>query len=578
MKKQTKIWNRSLVVRVTLLFFICCLVSIFIYSLYLSRMTYSFIKEQITANASSLCYSTAQNLDVVIDKMNHSAILLLNRVEVAEAIIALDQDDSLSALEQLSYWSVLSTQTLLSTTTADYYHITFYGQDGDFIYGENVSANLFEQNTINGPEDFQQTSYILLSPNESDFVVGTADEGVYVLVRAIGNVNYSTPIGYLAVMCESNDFQKFITNQYNSFDASDIYPFALYLEDERGNIIATANENSDIVLDDTNSYSTVQALENTDWSIVMRIPTSYYVAQFFSTMLSSFLLPSFLILGRCISIALLLRHYLSPLNQLSHSMAAVTKGDYSEHLDASASFDDIEVIFNGYNQMLTQIDTLINSVYRNQITMQTYQLKLLKAQINPHFLYNTLQAIEALGEINDVPEVQEAASLLGDLLHYNLKESEQVTLQAELHSAEIYLKIHQIRFYHQLKFFVQIEPEVENCIVEKFILQPLIENSILHGFENMSRDGEISICCYRDGAHLHIDLFDDGTGIPTAQLERLQAQLQIDSTEIATNHIGILNVHRRLSKLYGAPYGLTLKSTPSHGTLIRIILPYQATL
>ena len=165
-------------------------------------------------------------------------------------------------------------------------------------------------------------------------------------------------------------------------------------------------------------------------------------------------------------------------------MQFVGLGNFKLRLDEEACHDDdIRELYIGFNHMTEKIDNLITNVYEQQLVLKSAQLQSLTYQINPHFLYNTLQTIEAIAEVRDIPEVQTIATSLAQMFRYNLKPENFVPLSDELAHLKTYFSIECIRFRNQIKFDIDIGPELYSLSVPKFILQPIVENSLTHAFK-----------------------------------------------------------------------------------------------
>ncbi len=566
--------HKSLLARVMLLFIVSILIILFVYFGQIAFVTYDFSTVQIENEIKALCTSIVRNIDVTIDKMNHTAIVLVNNPDVRNAMNILQKTD-IESSAKLDAERVLNLQSIISTTTKDHYSISFFDEEGSYLYGTLEVENLFDLSDNKTSLSFMERSFIFLYPKEQkDNFRG--EEKPYILIRPVYEINYPKPRGYIAAACDASIIENILFEAAAVFKDS-VSSFSLY-EPESDSLIASTNQklylNSNIN-DTTNSKS----LTEVDWNVVAMVPYSHYYNQYISSLLLSLILPLSIAILLYIIISKLLLQSLSPLKNLVSSMNSVVLGDYSHKIEMQTHTEDTELIVNGYNQMLSYIDTLINKEYATRLEMHKYQLQVLHSQINPHFLYNTLQTMESLGELHDVPEIQKIVSLLGKLLHYNLRENQCVSLTTELESARIYMDLQCIRFGSKLKYSINVDKEVTMLSVEKFILQPLVENSILHGFQNMYIPGNITINSYLQNNFLIIDVKDDGQGITKENLieihQRIKQTTNGDSEENANKHIGIINVHRRIQTVYGIDYGLEIFSEEKQGTIIRIKIPAE---
>ncbi|MEF3355389.1 sensor histidine kinase [Paenibacillus sp. GYB006] len=241
--------------------------------------------------------------------------------------------------------------------------------------------------------------------------------------------------------------------------------------------------------------------------------------------------------------------------------------------------DEIGILYHEFNKMMKDIDTHIRESYQNKILMLDSQMKALEAQINSHFLYNTLESINSIAEIEEVESIVVMTKSLGDMFRYSIKtDSELVMVSEELKHVENYMAIQQIRYGDKIKFDLNVEPEIHNRRMLKLLLQPLVENAIYHGLENKRGKGSITVRGYFQGERIVFQIQDDGIGMSKTQAEELRQAL-LQPPEFVTvgrrqmQSIGIKNVHSRIVLYYGKNYGLTFETELNKGTQITIEIP-----
>lgn len=200
------------------------------------------------------------------------------------------------------------------------------------------------------------------------------------------------------------------------------------------------------------------------------------------------------------------------------------------------------------------------------------EAKMLRMQINPHFLYNTLESIRMLALKNEQKEIEEIVKNLSKLMHYALASGRtDVTLQEALNANDYYLSIQKIRYQDRFTFNVEINSGLENCLLDPFILQPIIENAMTYAIEELEENGHISVKAYELNDDLVIRIKDNGPGIKPEILYKLNEDLD-KSTEDG-RHIGLKNVHQRIKYRYGEKYGLKILSEAGVGTEVYILIP-----
>ncbi|MEF2246091.1 cache domain-containing sensor histidine kinase [Paenibacillus sp. IITD108] len=247
--------------------------------------------------------------------------------------------------------------------------------------------------------------------------------------------------------------------------------------------------------------------------------------------------------------------------------------------------DEIGILYTQYFNMLKQIDTLVHERYHGQIIAMSAKMKALEAQINSHFLFNTLTTINSIAELEDVDSIAEMSKALGDMFRYSIKMSrDEVSLREELEHVGNYIKIQSYRYGDKIRWQIDIPPELLDISMLKLLLQPIVENAVYHGIEMKKGKGTVRIAAYEDERGVWIEVVDDGVGIDEVKLKRLREMLdsppefeQLNANTGDTRSIGVYNVHARISLYYGTPYGLQVESMENGGgTTVRLRLPAHA--
>ena len=223
--------------------------------------------------------------------------------------------------------------------------------------------------------------------------------------------------------------------------------------------------------------------------------------------------------------------------------------------------------------MLNRLQVLITEVYGSKLAQKEYEIKALQNQINPHFLYNTLESIKGLACEHNAPEIADAASAMGKIFRYSIKGASTVPLSQEMEIAQAYIQIQKMRFGSRLEAFFSIPEACRKLQVPKMLLQPLTENAVVHGLENRLEGGTVYISARQEGETLLISVMDDGKGIVPEQLAEVQRILT--SPDPATQKLGLANIHQRIRLSCGSEYGLSIESSPGKGTKITVRLPVQ---
>lgn len=316
---------------------------------------------------------------------------------------------------------------------------------------------------------------------------------------------------------------------------------------------------------------TSKVVENTDWTMISAIPYSEILAQ--GNKIRNLLLILLLVIG---VIAYGLATIISTstvkrIKLLMKNMEKVQQGELDFNI-SSESNDEIGKLINSFNYMVTRIKMLIAEQYQSGKEIKNAELKALQAQINPHFLYNTLDLINWKAIDNDVPEIALIAHSLAKFYKLSLnKGREFVSIEDEVDHIKNYVRIQNMRFDNRINLVVNIDPFIRQYRILKIILQPIVENSILHGIlENRNKqEGVITISSHLENNTLVLIVEDNGIGMT---MEKAQEILTTDS--IADTHgYGVQNVNQRIKLYYGQQYGLSYWSSPGEGTKVEITIP-----
>ena len=223
--------------------------------------------------------------------------------------------------------------------------------------------------------------------------------------------------------------------------------------------------------------------------------------------------------------------------------------------------------------MVSKLSDLGYRLYESEIREKNAQISALQSQINPHFLYNTLGSISMYAEIQGNREVVKMTNNLSKLLRYSINSHKsQVPLNMELEHVKGYMAIQQIRFEDKIQFHVNIEPELLSYSVIRFILQPIVENSIVHGIDKGNGYGNIILTGKKQEDKMLITIQDDGAGMSAVQLQNLlDKKFDFTSSEEGTGGHGLMNVHRRIVLRYGNQYGIKIESSLAQGTTISLL-------
>lgn len=250
----------------------------------------------------------------------------------------------------------------------------------------------------------------------------------------------------------------------------------------------------------------------------------------------------------------------------------------SRHDNPKRRQDEISFLTATYNSMIQRMDELINNVHRVEMRNKEAAYKVLQAQIKPHFLYNTLETIRMLAESNNDKEVANISYWFGKLMRYSLSStSDQTFLAREIETVIFYLNIHKMRLQSRLTYEIDMTIDAEKILCPRFILQPLVENCIIHGASSTLRPVHIKLQASEDAEEIRIRISDSGTGIPEDKLQALWSRLSKGSESVQPvdemeGGVGLFNVSERIKSFFGDDSKLILDSAQGEGTCLTIVI------
>ena len=282
----------------------------------------------------------------------------------------------------------------------------------------------------------------------------------------------------------------------------------------------------------------------------------------------------------CILFTIVLYFFISdalthPIRDLKQKMAQAEGGDLEVRAESRAA-DEIGGLAHGFNVMIAKLRELLARSIQEQEELAKSELKTLQAQINPHFLYNTLDAIVWMTEADRREEVVRMTKTLSSFFRIVLSKGEEwIHVREEFEHVESYLVIQRMRYRDILDYVIQLEEGIGECRILKLTLQPLVENAIYHGIKNKRAGGRVQVSGRRlDGERLEFRVADDGCGFSPERLAQVRAALAAEGTEADRDSgFGLRNVNRRIQLYYGQSWGLSIDSRAGEGALVTVSLP-----
>ncbi|MBZ9624881.1 sensor histidine kinase [Clostridium sp. FP2] len=333
-------------------------------------------------------------------------------------------------------------------------------------------------------------------------------------------------------------------------------------EDYLGSYLENSDEGKQLI--------TIKTVDYTNWKVV----AVAYMSEILDFKKTS---TNFIgwILFVCIILIIFIFGFISakishPIKQLEESMKMVEAGDFNIYIDVKGE-DEVERLSTAFNLMISKVRYLMAQIVIEQEAKRKSELNALQAQINPHFLYNTLDSIVWMAENEKNDGVITMVTALAKLFRISISRGKNIiTVREEMDHAKNYLIIQKIRYKNKFVFEIINQKEVLEYKTLKLILQPLIENSIYHGIEYMVDEGFIKISVSVTNGKLLYEICDNGLGIEPEVLKHILEYREKDNT---SSGVGVKNVHERIQLSYGSEFGLEIQSEIEEGTTIKIWLP-----
>lgn len=319
----------------------------------------------------------------------------------------------------------------------------------------------------------------------------------------------------------------------------------------------------------------VGSVAYTGWKMIGVVPESVQAANYKNFRYYVFATVLVLLVMLLEGNQLVSRKISKPIRELDASVKAHEAGGKPDIYIGGSS--EIRHLGHSVQKSYEQIEKLMDEIIRQQNERRKSELDALQSQINPHFLYNTLNVINSIAILEDVPEISELATGLGDMFRYNISGGSLVTVMDEITQIERYANIQKLCMAGRIETVFDVPEEVRGKKILKFLFQPLVENCFEHGFSQDKRDGRIGIRASSEEGVVTLTVEDNGAGMSEARLKQLtekcreQGSLCLEKEE--TDSIGLLNVNFRLKNYYGEEYGLILESEEGRGTKITIRIP-----
>lgn len=390
------------------------------------------------------------------------------------------------------------------------------------------------------------------------------DRRSYAICMPINSILTGKNVGRLYFEFDTNDIASYIDNY-------DLLGEVFILTKEQGILYDSTGQYDFENISQQLNRNKKDVIESQDILLVSEINEDilfqkyFYIQSLIITLgVGSFLLSLVLLVS-------LMKRFSKKIDHMTRAIDEIKTGNTEAQLPVTADNDELDDISTAVNDMMIQLNEYTNKYYISEIYKNRALLSALEAQINPHFLNNTLEAIRMKAVSDGNTQVAEMIYILSRLFRSSIKGDSVIPIESELRDCEMYLKLYQIRYPDKLSVVFDVQDNIRSLAIPKNILQPVIENYIMHGFRKDRDDNILKIRMRDRSGFIKILIVDNGSGIKREELCRIRQMIQEDGLQ--KNNIGLANVSGRLRYLYGKGAALKITSIVGTGTAVLIVFP-----
>lgn len=586
-----------------------CLFSVIIFTIMEFYSYYSFYnltQKRATNYGNKIIEQTSQKIDSVLNDIKASTNIAVDNKMIQEFTIA--DDDYKRSFDFGTY--VADLMDYMRSFNSYVNGIVIIDNQGRRIHstgnGEIFFSNQYNEfiNTYkNGNESVEKGEFTNLLKYEN---TGTS-YFFYIapIIESIGGIHFSQKTGYCTVMVNTEKLHELVKN-------TELTPTStVYLLNSQNEIIASNNANfsgilyTDILSVDRKSLTSgvktklngedvivqEKGLEQADgWRIVSIIPVYELTTDMIAIKNISIIAGIGIILSMMILGYFFLNNLTRPVMGLVSDMKKIGNRDRGFRVKVRST-NEVGVLAYDINSMIDKIEEMTSDVvntqsrlYEAEISKKQAEFSALQSQINPHFLYNTLNCISSIGLEYGSKEIAQITSSMSKIFRYSIEKSDLVLISDEIQCIKAYLNIISIRYENKFSLEVKVDDKLLGMKTAKMILQPIVENSVYHGLENMDVGGHLRVNGHMDdNGDVCFQISDTGRGIGHEELERLKAKLNMAYTErvqdsLEGKSIGLSNINNRIKLRFGEGYGVEIESQLGKGTTVIVKIPFTEEL
>ncbi|MEK3767616.1 sensor histidine kinase [Paenibacillus sp. FSL R5-0887] len=423
------------------------------------------------------------------------------------------------------------------------------GENGSEISGNPV---LVQARVIKDSYSLEDIGYLVVNvkPDLLDQIfweAATLKKGDILLVNKLGNIVFNKSGEHIG---QRTDFP-FLQNDYAK-------EHDYYIDNYQGE----------------KSLITFLPSHNAAWYLVAITPMNLISSESVSIRNIAIILSTVSLLSAILFDRYFVRRLVHSINSAVNGMKRVKQGIFTPITTPYRADDESDLLIDGFNRMSTQINELLVQVETEQGRKKEAEMQALMAQINPHFIYNSLESINSMAVLQGNKDISKMVISLGKLLRISISQNQElIPLHMEFEHVRHYLDIQKFRFEDKFSYIIDLSDGLRTFMTQKLIVQPIVENALYHAIEQMEDPGVIEITAYEMGMDMIIIVKDNGPGFDLAKMMSLWDNEGSAQKKYSDSGVGLKNVHERLNIRFGSPYGILVCSSPGFGSTIRIRIP-----
>lgn len=565
----------SLNVKVFILGIVISMIPIAIIGTVLYRKSLEIVEQKQEAASENALDSIADSIQVTTDYVGNLSLYIIQNSDVKETLLA----ESMNGSELLRRQNEVAKSLMFYTGQNQFVNsIYIEGENGLVLHAGDVRDVKREEELAGRAKKLMGKSFWTGTSAKND-----DSPVVYLtLTRSIRDTeNLQNTLGTLWINVPLSKMKEQFSNYIET------YPGYIALVDDDGNVLLSAGKSETVISDleklkesrittisDKKSNTLVYGnkLPDTGWTIVSGLERSKLLEE-------NRTIRDLLIYGIVASMLLCLltsvlfsRAILHPLRLLTGKIREVKEDNYDVQLQFESN-DEIGILSTQFNAMTRRMNELVNEVLTGKVLQTEAELKALQAQINPHFLYNNLDTAYWMSRLEHADKTGRVVLAIADLYRLTMNSGQKfISVETEIRYVENYIVIQELRTADQIQFHIEADGELFQWATMRFVIQPLVENSVEHGILPSGREGDIWIRGFKDEENLYFEVEDNGDSIDISEIE----ELLMDVKSEEKRGMAIRNIDQRIKLQFGKNYGLFFRAGRENGTVVRIVQPLLA--